>query len=76
MVVALEQDGVGGDAPDGNGESSEEAPGPDLMDLTDAPGVEYLAPAERQLCSELHLLPGYYLVVKVSRGVGGKGTPV
>lgn len=34
------------------------------MDLTNAPGVEYLSPSEKSLCSELHILPGYYLVVK------------
>lgn len=50
---------------DGNGEG-DDARGSNLMDLTGAPGVEFLSPAERLLCSQLHLLPGYYLVVKVS----------
>lgn len=50
---------------DGNGDGGEDARGSNLMDLTGAPGVEFLSPAERLLCSQLHLLPGYYLVVKV-----------
>lgn len=35
------------------------------MDLSSAPGVKYLSPSEQRLCSELHLLPGHYLTVKV-----------
>lgn len=51
--------------------AEEETPegGGNLMDLTGTPGVHFLSPAERRLCSELHLLPGYYLVIKVRAGV-------
>lgn len=50
-------------------DGGEEARGDNLLDLTGAPGVEFLAPAERLLCSQLHLLPGYYLVIKASKRV-------
>lgn len=48
---------------DGNGDDGRN--GNNLLDVEGAPGVEYLSPAERVLCSQLHLLPGYYLVIKV-----------
>lgn len=48
---------------DGNGDDGRN--GNNLLDVEGAPGVEYLSPAERALCSQLHLLPGYYLVIKV-----------
>ncbi|CAM9973854.1 unnamed protein product, partial [Hapterophycus canaliculatus] len=49
-----------GGVSDGCGEARSE----NLLDITGAPGVEFLAPAERLLCSQLHLLPGYYMVIK------------
>ncbi|CAM9351595.1 unnamed protein product, partial [Laminaria digitata] len=48
---------------DGTGEGAD-ARSDNLLNLTGAPGVEFLSPPERLLCSELHLLPGYYLVIK------------
>lgn len=47
---------------DGNGEDGR---GGNLLDVDGAPGVEYLSPKERLLCSQLHLLPGYFLSIKV-----------
>ncbi|CAM9191900.1 unnamed protein product [Ectocarpus sp. 8 AP-2014] len=52
----------GGGMSDGNGDDGRN--GNNLLDVEGAPGVEYLSPAERALCSQLHLLPGYYLVIK------------
>ncbi|CAN0162413.1 unnamed protein product [Ectocarpus sp. 6 AP-2014] len=49
---------------DGGGDGGGEANNDNLLDISGAPGVEYLSPAERVLCSQLHLLPGYYLVIK------------
>ncbi|CAN0373488.1 unnamed protein product [Pylaiella littoralis] len=54
-----------GGASDG-GEGGDEARNQNRLDISGAPGVEFLAPAERLLCSQLHLLPGYYLVIKNS----------
>lgn len=51
---------------DGEGHGEEDGRGNNLLDLTGAPGVEFLSPPERLLCSQLHLLPGYFLVIKVS----------
>ncbi|CAN0178573.1 unnamed protein product [Ascophyllum nodosum] len=45
-------------------DGDEDGRGSNLLDLTGAPGVEFLSPAERLLCSQLHLLPGYFLVIK------------
>ena len=53
---------------DGTGEGGD-ARSDNLLNLTGAPGVEFLSPPERLLCSELHLLPGYYLVIKVGARV-------
>ena len=55
------QDGGSSDGRDGE----DGARGENLLDITGAPGYEYLAPAERLLCSQLHMTPGPYLVVKV-----------
>lgn len=50
----LHQDGGSSDGRDGG----EEARGENLTDITGAPGYDYLAPAERVLCSQLQMTPG------------------
>lgn len=60
------QDGGSSDGRDGE----DGARGENLLDITGAPGNEYLAPAERQLCSQLHMTPGPYLAVKVGVSFG------
>lgn len=60
-VCVLYQDGGSSDGRDG----ADGGRGENLMDITGAPGYEYLAPAERLLCSQLHMTPGPYLIVKV-----------
>lgn len=50
---------------DGNGDGGDDAPKDNLLDVEGAPGVDYLSPPERVLCSQLRLLPAYYLVIKV-----------
>lgn len=67
----VNSNGVGGGADVSDGSADmEDGRTSDMMDLSSAPGVEYLSTPERRLCSELHLLPGYYLVVKVGREPG------
>lgn len=61
-VRVLFQDGGSSDGRDGEDGARRE----NLLDITGAPGYEYLAPAERLLCSQLHMTPGPYLAVKVS----------
>lgn len=55
------QDGGSSDGRDGG----DGARGENLMDITGAPGYEYLSPSERLLCSQLHMTPGPYLAIKV-----------
>ena len=43
-----------------------ERPSENLLDLTGAPGLEYLSEAEILLCSQLHIIPPYYLGIKAS----------
>eukprot|EP00903_Cladosiphon_okamuranus_P018342 g16874.t1 len=54
------KDGGSSDGKDGE----EGGDGENLMDITGAPGYEYLSPAERLLCSQLHMTPGPYLAIK------------
>ena len=61
------QDGGFSDGRDGG----EGGGGDNLLDITGAPGYEYLAPAERLLCSQLHMTPGPYLAIKVGASVVG-----
>eukprot|EP00904_Undaria_pinnatifida_P006436 jgi/Undpi1/2922/HiC_scaffold_14.g06299.m1 len=43
-----------------------ERPSENLLDLTGAPGLEYLSEAEILLCSQLHIIPPYYLGMKTA----------
>eukprot|EP00752_Nemacystus_decipiens_P012859 g11385.t1 len=49
---------------DGHGDGSDESRNGNLLDLESAPGVDYISADEQRLCSQLHLLPGYYLAIK------------
>ena len=50
----------------GRGDGGGEHRGGNLLDLTGAPGLEYMSEAEILLCSQLHMMPSYYLTIKAS----------
>lgn len=52
---------------DGHGDGCDESRnGNNLLELESAPGVDYISADEQLLCSQLHVLPGYYLAIKVN----------
>ena len=60
---AEEDEGQDGAEEDG-GAGSTAAGSKNILDLTDAPGVELLSEKEKNLCQTLRLLPKHYIVVK------------
>eukprot|EP00904_Undaria_pinnatifida_P006489 jgi/Undpi1/2970/HiC_scaffold_14.g06347.m1 len=50
----------------GRGDGGGEHRGGNLLDLTGAPGLEYMSEAEILLCSQLHMMPSYYLTIKAA----------
>eukprot|EP00903_Cladosiphon_okamuranus_P017935 g16503.t1 len=53
-----------GGVSDGHGDGGEDGRNGNLLELESAPGVDYISADEQRLCSQLHLLPGYYLAIK------------